>query len=285
MHHALCHCCNQNLCRDHFVQHDDLLNSQLNPLTDEVNTLSDRLAAINPNNIINDSHEKLNQWRIDCHKIIDHFYEQKCQELDQYIISKLDKLRTDITDLRSIMSRLIDQQETTKHDINSLTSAIHDLKQNMNSVEQIQLQLKIHPLLVDDRLIQIEKIEKQPFSLINLRPPYHTIATIGASDYSIASNDRYLLLHIDPNLCLIDENLSITKQEEWDYEYIQDMCWSLALNYFILLTLNDIFLINKKTMLIESVQTLQRPKWWICECSDKSLYLSRIEILDTIRIH
>ncbi|CAF0852046.1 unnamed protein product [Adineta steineri] len=204
---TLCHCCNQNLCRDHFVQHDDLLNSQLNPLTNEVNALSDRLAVINPNNIIDDSHEKLNQWRIDCHKIIDHFYEQKCRELHQYIISKLDKLRTDITDLRLIMIRLINQQDTTKHDINSLTSAIHDLKQNMNSIEQIQIQLKIHPLLVDDRLIQIEKIEKQSFSLINLRPPYHTITTIGASDYSIASNDRYLLLHINPNLCLIDENL------------------------------------------------------------------------------
>ncbi|CAF4136973.1 unnamed protein product, partial [Adineta steineri] len=48
---TLCHCCNQNLCRDHFVEHDDLLNSQLNPLTDEVNALSDRLTAINLNKI------------------------------------------------------------------------------------------------------------------------------------------------------------------------------------------------------------------------------------------
>ncbi|CAF0856304.1 unnamed protein product [Adineta steineri] len=154
---TLCHCCNQNLCRDHFVEHDDLLNSHLNPLTDEINALSDRLAAINLNNITDDSREKLNQWCINCHKIIDLAYEQKFQELDQYIISKLDKLRTDITDLRLIMSRVINQRETTKHDTYSLTSAIHDLKQNMNSIEQIQIQLNIYPLLVNDRLMQIGK--------------------------------------------------------------------------------------------------------------------------------
>ncbi len=49
---TLCQCCNQNLCRDHFNEHDDLLNSQLNPLTDEMNVLSDRLRAINIDKII-----------------------------------------------------------------------------------------------------------------------------------------------------------------------------------------------------------------------------------------
>ncbi|CAF0954145.1 unnamed protein product [Adineta steineri] len=66
-------CCNQNICRDHFVEHDDLLNSHLNPLTDEINALSDRLAAISLDNITDDSCEKLNQWRINYHKIIDLF--------------------------------------------------------------------------------------------------------------------------------------------------------------------------------------------------------------------
>ncbi|CAF1564779.1 unnamed protein product, partial [Rotaria sordida] len=39
---ALCHCCQQDLCIFHLNEHNDLLNSQLNPLVDEINTLGDR---------------------------------------------------------------------------------------------------------------------------------------------------------------------------------------------------------------------------------------------------
>lgn len=37
---TLCQCCNQYLCRDHFIQHDDLLNLKLNSLVDQINELT-----------------------------------------------------------------------------------------------------------------------------------------------------------------------------------------------------------------------------------------------------
>src|SRR5947207_1161481 len=107
---TLCHCCNQNLCRDHFNQHDDLLNSHLIPLTDEINALADRLTTININKITNASHQKLNQWRIDSHKIIDQFYEEKCQELYQYVIGNIDKQRKSVVNLHFKMAELIEKQ-------------------------------------------------------------------------------------------------------------------------------------------------------------------------------
>ncbi len=271
---TLCHCCNQNLCRDHFNEHDDLLNSQLNPLTDEINALKDRLAALDPNKIAGDSREKLNQWRIDCHKTIDRFYEEKCQELDQFVIEKLDKQREDIVDLTLRMANLIDKQETTKNDINNLTSAIRDLEQNIKQIEQIRVQVDTHPLMMDDRLIQIEKSKKQQFDLLSLPPPYQTIEYSHEFSYAVASNNRFLLLYSDSNLCLIDESLLIIKKKKWDHGIIGDMCWSFTLNCFILITLQDIFLIDESTISIKRVDTAPKEAWWACGCSDKSLYLS-----------
>lgn len=43
---ALCHCCNQNICILHLKEHYETLTSQLNPLTDEINVLENRLIEI-----------------------------------------------------------------------------------------------------------------------------------------------------------------------------------------------------------------------------------------------
>ncbi len=45
--HVLCHGCNQNFCREHMIEHDYAINSQLNPLINEINLLDTRLKTIN----------------------------------------------------------------------------------------------------------------------------------------------------------------------------------------------------------------------------------------------
>ncbi len=40
---APCDCCKENLCLQHLYKHNALLVSQLNPLTDDINGLSDRI--------------------------------------------------------------------------------------------------------------------------------------------------------------------------------------------------------------------------------------------------
>src|ERR1700722_12462051 len=107
---ALCNCCNQYLCRSHLNEHDDLLNSQLNPLADEINILGDRLNAINIQQKIGEHRRKLDQWRVDSHKMIDRFYEQKCKELDQHIAEIINKEREYIAQMRSKVARLMEKQ-------------------------------------------------------------------------------------------------------------------------------------------------------------------------------
>jgi hypothetical protein len=272
---TLCHCCDQHLCRDHFNEHDDLLNSQLNPLTDEINALGDRLKAINLDKITNNSRQKLTQWRMDCHKTIDHFYEQKCQELDQFITESINTQRNEIANLRSKMTQLIDKQETTKNDINLLTSAIRNLEQKMNEIEQVRVQVDVRPLTIDDRLVQIGTLKEHRFDLLSLSSPYRTIDRPPKSGTSLAGNDRFLLVHLAQNLCLIDGDLSVKKQIYWEHGSIQDMCWSPVLECFLVATKEAIFLIDENTMTIGRMQQIQNENWSSCECSDRSLYLSR----------
>src|SRR5689334_12955101 len=82
---ALCQCCNQYLCRNHFIEHDDLLNFKLNPLVDQINELADRITGFNINQLRNYPLEKLNKWRDDCHRSIELYYKEKCQELNHFI--------------------------------------------------------------------------------------------------------------------------------------------------------------------------------------------------------
>jgi hypothetical protein len=272
---TLCHCCNQNLCRDHFNEHDDLLNSQLNPLTDQINELADRLTAINIDRITNESRYKLNQWRIDCHQIIDRFYEKKCQEFDRYVTGNIDKQRREIADVRSKMTELIEKQETTNNDIDTLTSVIRNLEEKMNEIEHIHVEVDILPLVIDDSSIQIRKSKVHQFDLISLQSAYRTIERGFESWNVLASNDRCLLMHIDSNLCLIREDLSVVKQKKWNHGVIKEMCWSSVLGGFIVTTGRDVLLVNGNTLSIERVQQIEDDKWWSCGCSDKSLYLSR----------
>ncbi|CAF4888543.1 unnamed protein product, partial [Rotaria sp. Silwood1] len=108
---GLCDCCQQSLCLQHLNEHNALLISQLNPLTDEVNALEDRLKILNIQKSIGNSRKKLEQWREDCHKKIDCLFERKCQELDELVNQKIDQQREALNWVHSKITELIKAQE------------------------------------------------------------------------------------------------------------------------------------------------------------------------------
>ncbi|CAF1272927.1 unnamed protein product, partial [Adineta steineri] len=271
---ALCYGCNQNFCREHMVEHDLSLNSQLNPLSDEINALGERLKSINLENAIGISHKKLEQWRYDCHKTIDTFFEQKCLELDRCIAKRMEKQRAEISRMRTKMSELINEQEATHKDIDSLTVTVRDLEREIEKIEQTSFQVEIKSLVLDDSLIHIENTDINRFDLTSLPPVYKTINYPRENWAPLACNNRYLLIHQEPNLCLVDQELNIVKQNSWIYGTIYDICWSSTLNRFIVINGSDVFLVDETNMSIENVQTLQKRKWLSCTTSDTSLFLS-----------
>ncbi|CAF0961998.1 unnamed protein product [Rotaria sordida] len=268
----LCDCCQQYLCLQHLNEHNALLISQLNSLTNKIDTLSDRLETLNSHKAIGNSREKLEQWRQDCYKKIDSFFEQKCQELDQLVNEKVSQQREELNQIQSKIPELINTQETTRQDVDRLTSTIHQLETNMNKIEQTCFTIDIRPLIIDDTLISIEKTSDDKLDLSTLSPVYRTIHRAQESFRPFTANDRYLLMHQEPNLCLLDKEMNIVKQVLWPFDAIQDMCWSSTLDRFIVLGKNNIYLVNENTMSINNVHTMEERNWLSCTCSDTVLF-------------
>ncbi|CAF1165873.1 unnamed protein product [Rotaria sordida] len=143
---AVCHCCQNDLCLDHLKEHKDLLNIQLIPLANQINTFLDGLEHFDP--ISSSSFHVLEQWRIVAHETVDRFYEHMRHELfEQKKDQPLKKLHT----IRDTLDRLIQKQGATRENIDSLTNDIRSIEQEINALQNIQINLR--PLVIDDSLI------------------------------------------------------------------------------------------------------------------------------------
>jgi hypothetical protein len=60
----------------------------------------------------------------------------------------------------------------------------------------------------------------------------------------------------------------------WPFDIIIDMCWSSALNQFILIDETDLFLVDETITSIDKIHIKTDHKWFSCTCSDTSLFLS-----------
>ncbi len=274
MSRALCYCCQQNLCLQHVNEHNAFLVSQLNPLTDEVNTLSDRLNAVNIQTMIGDCRQKLEQWRLDCYQKIDQLFEQKCQEFNRLITMKLDTQRKKTIDIQSRVAELLREQEATQDDIDSLMSNIRDLTRELDVIEQTCLRINTRPLVINGDLIQIKGAIEKELDLSCLPPIYKTISRSVSRCKVVATNGRFLLMQQETKLCLIDKEMTIAKQSPCFHDKIFDMCWSSVLARFIMTAANGIYLMDENTMSIETLPMIDKRSWFSCTCSDTFLFLS-----------
>ncbi|CAF1080025.1 unnamed protein product [Rotaria sordida] len=182
---ALCHCCNKNLCPDHLKEHDDSINSQIHPLVDK--------------------------WRHDSPKEIDRFYE-KFQELQQRCIERVSQKRKKIHQLKLKTNELIREQETTYDDISSFKAIINDIKRDIDQYEENGILVDVHPLIINNNLIYIEKWTLNEIDISTLSSLYRTIDCSNDDWPVLTSNNRFLLLNQYPNLRLFDKELTIVKQ-------------------------------------------------------------------------
>jgi uncharacterized protein YbcC (UPF0753/DUF2309 family) len=93
--------------RDHFNQHDDSINSQVHSLVDQFNTAVDESFKIDVKQIIENGRQKLEHWRDDYHRIIDLFYQEKCQELEHRCVEKFNKQQQKIDGIKAKINNLI----------------------------------------------------------------------------------------------------------------------------------------------------------------------------------
>lgn len=268
-----CHCCRNNFCRSHFVEHDNLPNLQLNSLVDEINSLQDRLTTLDVHKLARDSRQKLEQWRIRCYKTIDDIFEAKCREIDQRANEKVDLQRENISKIQSTVAEFLRKQETNMKDIDLLEATIHTVDKKMHSLEQTSFEIIARPLIIDDSFIRIEEFYLPQLDSSLLSARYKTIDHFGDSSGVIASNAQCFLIHQAPNLSLLDRELTVIKTSQWNNGLIWDMCWSRILSSFFVLTETKLFQVHDDTLHIERIQINQNKQWCSCTCSDTTLFL------------
>ena len=271
---ALCYCCNKSLCPDHLKQHYDLPNSQLNCFVDEINTLADQLMVLDIE--INDkSHKKLDKWRDDCYTMINHYYEQKHQELQQRYMERVQKYGKEIDQIKEKINDLIREEEATHEDIPTMKATINDIRRDIKQFEEKGIIVDIHPFIIDEDLIQIEERASNEIEVSTLPLPFRTIDCSNEGWPVMASNNRYLLMDQYSNLYLYDKELTVVKESPWNYDRIPDMCWSSTLNSFIIITNKDgVFLLDENITSIEPIKTIDKKKWLSCTCSNASLFIT-----------
>lgn len=280
---ALCYCCQQNLCRDHLNEHDDLLNSRLNPIADEVNILKDRINNIDRRTIFSNLQEQLNQWRTEAHRRVDSFYDEKRNQINTIIDAKLNNYTKAIDHIRITVKQLIDKQETTVEDLNTIEERLQIIRGDFAQIEDQAIDLRICPLDIDDKLIEIDdENTKQDFDISTLTPAVYTINRSKESYKAVSTNNRTLLMHHDNQLCLYNQNLILLKKLPWNHEWIRDICWSSTISRYFLITLTDIFTLDETSMSIEQIVTGLRHKYRSCTCSNTSFYVTTDEFGSSI---
>ncbi|UJR34202.1 hypothetical protein I4U23_021608 [Adineta vaga] len=272
---VLCHCCNKNLCLEHLQEHNELTNAQLNPLVDEINTLSAELIMLNCDDITRNYREKLDQWRDDCFTVINQFYDKKCEELNQFCYKRIDLLQTDLEQMRSKISKLITEQEMNTEDMEILQLNISDLRHKFNQLQEKSMEITLNPLIINENLISIKATKVFELDLSKLSLPYRNISSTDQSWPAMATNDRYLLVDQYPNIMLFNHDLKVIKQIPWSYGFIRNICWSSTSNSFIIINNEkEVFFVDENCLSIERIQTIEEQYWWSCTCSDTSLFLT-----------
>jgi hypothetical protein len=282
---ALCHCCNQNLCFNHFAEHNELLNSQLNPIADQINALNERMHQINVNAVLGNLHGQIDAWAINVHRIVDTYVQEKKVKLDEYFRGKLNTQKNELQALNVAIRDLVQRQETTPDDLTAMALVIQSIGDEINQIEENCAELHLGSFRLDDSLILVEGREDQvarDLNLARLGPPIRVIDRSVESGKPIASNYRSLLMHQDDHLCLMNPDLTVIKQIRWPHGWIWDMCWSAAIARYFIITLNSIFTLEESQMSLERIEYRETTALASCTCSNSSLFITTNEVDSSI---
>jgi uncharacterized coiled-coil DUF342 family protein len=141
---AQCLCCQQNICRDHFDKHHDLLKDEFNPLSDQFNSVSNRLRALTVKDVVAGSRRKLEQWRDECIQKINDIFDQKCNELKRSADEKVIKLKEDTKEMRKKLSELMEHEDANGQTIDSAKSTVRNIEQVLDIIENTAFKITTH---------------------------------------------------------------------------------------------------------------------------------------------
>jgi hypothetical protein len=266
---ALCHCCQQDLCTDHLKNHSDILNSQLIPLADKINVLFEEL-----NNVPLVGHSfttELDKWCVEAHREVDFCYERKTQEFQEFLHQQRAKKKSGLEQLRNEVSTLIYEQETTRENISSIERSIHEQTDQFHPHP-----FTFSPFVIDDQFIVIHH---NTFRLNDLRrlPPLFKPIREKINYDCMAASDNHLVVILNEKLCLLDRQLIVQQEIPWNHDRLWDIIWSKTLELFFLITSEEIFILDEKTMTVGQrpiIRNDNKANWWCGTCINNTLFIS-----------
>ena len=267
----------------HLKQHDDILNGQLNPLVDEINSLADKLSQLYESFLVKKELAKLQTWRQEAICIVDNYYEHTCRRLKAFVSETLDEQREELKRLQATVAEHAENQDVTKDSIDWISNGIDRIRKELLPQEAAESLVKIRPLIIDDDLIEIDWLlpELTPFDISSLSRPYlskYLNENCCYDGMAATGNGQYLLLHTENTLQLFDHLLQVKQQIKWDHGYVRDICYASSLDKFILFVdsweSSGVFTVQASSMTIEKILDEQFKK---SACSDTHLYLLKEE--------
>lgn len=239
-----------------------------------IENLNQQIKTLNIQPIVENSREKLDQWRMECHRKIDQIFERKIHDIHRFIDEKIDDQRSEIRRLQSKLDQFTYQDEIDKQDFDSIQSIIDDIQMEIDYIKELYRHISTHAFELDDNIIHINNQNIDKFNVSTLSTIYKGINHPQGSYGTLACNEKFLLVHLAPNFILFDKHINIIEQIPWRYGTIKSMCWSSAIGRFFIIEESHIFLINDQTMSVERLKLFEKRRWLSCTCSEKSLFLS-----------
>ncbi|CAF0979419.1 unnamed protein product [Didymodactylos carnosus] len=292
---ALCHHCKKNVCLKHLNEHAETINKELYPLADQVNNLLDKLSQLTPEYVKEQSSEQLEKWRRDCYRLIDQLYEEKLQEIEKIVQQNFAKSKNEqlkvIRNLQNEIGELIRDKDATYNQIEQMTDTMKDAERNLVDLQSKFMRIQAQPLNISKDSVRIlsNMVSGISFDISKLGIPIKTINFQGTWYTPIATNNKYIVVQHQSDLCLYDLQLNLVNKMQWKYGQVTDICYQSMINAFFILTKDSLYTFDTIKMDIKNtVITVKTYHDFCCiSCNDAALYLcyrkygTPIEVYDT----
>ena len=270
---ALCMCCQRKICYQHITEHQEAIKERLNSLTDQFNNVNNRIVDLNTNDITKDARKQLEQWRDDYRRTIDEVFDRKSQELQRRAEEKMNNFKMTTKEVHTALRPIMENHDADQQTMNMASSKIQLLEQVLDNMNQRVFTITTQPVMIDPDCIKIEEFTEHSLIMLTFESTTSKKSRPGGSHAPITSNDRYLLYHHNPDLCLLNTQLQEIKKTRWKYEKIHGMCWCSSSQQFLITTEKKIFTVDENLNSIKQIQVVDNRTLYSCTCSGQSLFV------------
>lgn len=81
----MCLCCEKNVCTQHFIEHIEIAKAQIDPLGNDVDSVTEKVKVLTVEHIVEPSFGQLHQWKDNMYRLTDKIFLAKSKEINDWI--------------------------------------------------------------------------------------------------------------------------------------------------------------------------------------------------------